>query len=240
MKILLTLVVCGNSGEASRKPLYDGLELIYAEEGESEKDFLARAAKSAKGKYSVICDRGFLLADVQSVLNIIDKNTADMVCFEGGTAIKTSVLKGLKDYSDAFSFQMYGIFNCRNLLKTDYKPFKFKKSSGIFNEENVAGILCSAEEFSKIKAKLSKEIYSYAFNMLCEKLVLYYLYAMLAIKDANLEAEKLIEFDNKLKAEIVLYLALEKRFTYAKLQKLRDKQFKISWLTARKFRKILG
>ncbi len=76
--------------------------------------------------------------------------------------------------------------------------------------------------------------------MLCDRLVIYYLYALLSIKDGNLDSGKLIAFDGKLKAEIVLYLALEKRFTYAKLQKLREKNFKISGWTARKFRKILA
>lgn len=240
MKILLTLVVCMKNGDEGSKPLYDGIELIYPSGDETEKDFLARAVKAAKGKYSVVCDREFLLSDVQSVLNIIDKNTADMVCFTGGIAIKTSILKGIKDYEDAFSFRLAGVMGCKNLLKTVYNPFTFDKKNGAFKEENVAGLLCSAELFGKVKAKLNKEIYTYAFNMLCDKLALYYLHAMLAIRDGTMQAEALIEFDNKLKAEIVLYLALEKRFTYAKLQKLRDKQFKISWLTAKKFRKVLG
>lgn len=240
MKILLTVVVCLPTDNAQFKPLYDGIELFYPDKGETEKDFLARSIKSAKGKYTVICDRAFKLADVQSVLNIIDKNTADMVCFTGGTAIKTSILRGLKDYPDEFACRVSGVLGCKNLLKTDYTPFTFEKEKCAFTDENTAGILRSAALFGKVKSKLNKEIYAYAFNMLCDKLVLYYLYAMLAIKDGSLPAEKLIEFDNKLKAEIVLYLALEKRFTYARLQKLRDKNFKLSWFTARKFAKVLG
>ena len=239
MKILLTLFVCGNSGQEKPSSLYDGIELIYKDDNESEKDFLGRAAKSAKGKYAVVCENGFKFADVQSLLNIIDKNTADMVCFTGGNAVKVSVLKNIKDFPDAFSFKLSGVMNCKNLLKTVYSPFNFEKEKCSYCEEKSEGILYSAETFGKVKAKLNKEIYSYAFNMLCEKLTAYYLYAILAIKDGNLQAEKLIEFDNKLKAEIVLYLALEKRFTYAKLQKLRDKQFKISFFTARKFRKAI-
>ena len=239
MKILLTIAVCEKCVDENLQPLCDGIEYIYPEDGEPEKDFLARAVKSAKGKFSVVCDRAFALADVQSVLNIIDKNTSDMVCFNGGVAIKTSVLKGVKDYTDAFSLRFAGITGCKSLLKTVYNPFTLNKKDKAFKQVNVEGLLACAELFVKVKAKLNKEIYSYAFNMLCEKLVIYYVYSMLAIRAGELPAENLIEFDNKLKAEIVLYLALEKRFTYARLQKLRDKGFKISWFTARKFKKVM-
>ena len=240
MKILLTVVVCENSSDGRSNTLYDGIELIYPNENESGKDFLARAIKCAKGKYAVICDRKFRFANVQSVLNIIDKNTADMVCFNGNAAFKVSILKALKDYSDAYSLRIFAVLGCKTLLKTDYNPFTFEKECGKFTDENTAGLLLSAETFGKVKAKLPKEIYSYAFDAICERLIAYYLHSMLAIYDGEFEADKFIAFDNKLKAEIVLYLALEKRFTYAKLHKLRDKQFKISWLTARKFRKIQG
>ena len=237
MKNLLTLAVSINFGELPEAPC-DGIEIISIDENESEKDFLARAVKGAKGKYTVICDRKFAFADVQSLLNIIDKNSSDMVSFTSGAAIKTSVLKGLKDYTDSFSFRLLAVTGCKSILKTVYLPFTFEKSRRPFRQENVAGLAYSAETFGKVKAKLNKEIYSYAFNMLCDRLIAYYIFAMLAIKDGDLQADELIEFDNKLKAEIVLYLALEKRFTYAKLQKLREDGFKIGWLTARKFRKI--
>ena len=65
------------------------------------------------------------------------------------------------------------------------------------------------------------------------------MHAMVAIREGNLAVEQFKAFDGKLKAEIVLYLALEKRFTAAKLHKLRDKDFKISRWTAKKFKKIL-
>lgn len=241
MKILLTVVVCGNGADGRSAPLYDGIELIYPDGGEGVKDFLARALKAAKGKYTVVLDTKFLFADVQPLLNIIDKNTADMVCFNGGIALKTAVLKNVvKDCADSFSCRILGVFACKNLLKTDYNPFTLERAAGAFTDENTAGLLLCAETFGRIKAKLPKEIYTYSFNCLCDRLVTYYLYAMLAIREGKLTADKLTAFDGKLKAEIVLYLALEKRFTYAKLQKLRNKEFKISWLAERKFRKVLG
>ena len=48
MKILLTVVVCGNGADGRSAPLYDGIELIYPDGGEGVKDFLARALKTAK------------------------------------------------------------------------------------------------------------------------------------------------------------------------------------------------
>lgn len=238
MKILLSIVVCGRTGNSRQDCLYDGIELIYPDDGEDEKTFLQRALKSAEGKYTVICDRSFRLADVQSVLKIMDKNPADMVCFTCGAAIRTSVFKSIKDYTDAFSLRFSAVLACKQLLKTIYTPFAFEKMKAEFTEGDAEVLLYCANLFGKAKAKLTKDIYSYAFNLLCDRLVLYYVYALLAIKDKNLEADKLIAFDNKLKAEIVLYLALEKRFTYAELQKLRGRDFKTSWLTARKLRKL--
>ncbi len=65
MKILLTVVVCGNGADGRSAPLYDGIELIYPDGGEGVKDFLSRALKTARGKYTVVLDAKFLFADVQ-------------------------------------------------------------------------------------------------------------------------------------------------------------------------------
>ena len=238
MKILLTIVVC-KTGE--QLPEHDGIEIIYREENEEEIAFLARAAKSAKGKYALISDRPFKIAEVQPLLNILDKNTADMVCFVGGGVIKTSVIRGVvKDCFGCFSCRTLSVLDCKTLLKTVYYPFAFGKTEVTFKDDYVKGILTSADTFGKVKAKLPKEIYSYAFNMLCDRIVLYYMYAMLEIRNGVLPAENLIAFDSKLKAEIVLYLALEKRFTAGNLHKLREKGFKISGFKAKKFKKCLN
>lgn len=238
MKTLLTIIAC--RGYVDSGELEGAIQFICPSDNEEQTGFLARASKEAKGKYCVVTDGLFELADVQSLLNIIDKNTADLVCFVGGNAIKTSLLKGLKDYKDPFSYRIMSILNCKSLLKTVYNPIKFVKENTAFCESDVEGILCASEQFVKVKAKLNKEIYSYIFNMLCDKIVLYYLSAMLEIRNGTLQAETLIGFDNKLKAEIVLYLAVQKRFTYADLDKLREKGFKINWFTNRKFKKVLG
>lgn len=240
MKNLLSIVVSCDTDLKHSSTLYDGIEIIYPEENESEKDFVVRASKNAKGKYAVLLEKKFMFADINSLLNILDKNSTDMVCFTGGTAIKTSIIKGVaKDCADLFSCFVLSVLDCKTLLKSTYMPFMFESRKFVFTEAHYSGIMISAKAFGEVKAKLSKDIYSHTLNALCARLILFYMFAMIAIKEGEIERDTLIEFDNKLKSEIVLYLALEKNFTAAKLSKLRKKNFKISWLTLRKFKKIL-
>lgn len=240
MKNLLTIVVSCETGEKHASTLYDGIELIYPDDGEKESDFVLREVKNANGKYTVLLEKKFRFADVNSLLNILDKNSPDMVCFTGGTAIKTSIVKGVvKDSADLFSCFALSVLSCKTLLKSTYMPFSFEKLEINFTEANYSGIIAAATAFSATKAKLSKDIYSYILNALCARLTYYYLFAMVSIKEGAMESDTLVAFDNRLKSEIVLFLALEKNFTHAKLAKLRKKSFKISYFTARKFRKIL-
>ena len=238
MKTLLTLIALYRTD--ADEPC-EGVEIIYSENNESEKDFVTRAIKAAKGKYAVLIHQKFKLADVNSLLNLLDKNSPDMFVFVGGTAIKTSVVKGaVKDCEDMFSCFILSVLSCKTILKSLYTPFLFIKSEVTFDEVNYSGLLIASEEFSSKKAKLSKDIYSHAMNALCSRLVNFYLVAMVAIKEGRLDGKKLIDFDGRLKAEIVLYLTLEQNFTGAKLTKLRKKGFRISGLTAKKFRKLLN
>lgn len=62
---------------------------------------------------------------------------------------------------------------------------------------------------------------------------------MLAIYRKETAADGLIEFDKRLKDNVVLYLALEKRFSVANLKKLREKSFKINLIQYNKFKKII-
>ncbi|MDE5728695.1 MAG: hypothetical protein K2I20_00780 [Clostridia bacterium] len=55
----------------------------------------------------------------------------------------------------------------------------------------------------------------------------------------EISADELKELDLKLKQNIVLYIAMQKRFTAANLQKLREKNFKINFLTFNKLKKSL-
>lgn len=237
MKTLLTIVVCCGSEKAAD---VDGVEFIYPEQDEKQKDFLTRAAKIAKGKYTVICESQAETFETGQLLSIIDKNPKDLICFEQGCAIKTSVIKScVKDCKDAFSCKVLSILECKSILKTVYTPLTFGKTDNAFDGESINGLICCAEMFGKCKSKIEKEIYSYVSSMICDRLVPFYMYAMLAIKEGTMKPDELAELDGKLKAEIVLYLALEKKFTAAKLHKLREKGYKISYFTAKKFKKLL-
>lgn len=241
MKNLLTIVVGCDTDVKHASTLYEGVELIYPEENESEKDFVSRAIKNAKGKYAILLNQKFKFADVNSLLNILDKNSPDMVVFAGGTALKTSVVKGVtKDCKDIFSCFILSVLSCKTILKSVYMPLVFEKSETNFSEDNYSGLLASAEAFVSEKAKVSKDIYSHAMNALCMRLVSFYLFAIIAIHEGKMDSDKLISFDSRLRAEIVLYLTLEKNFTAAKLTKLRKKDFKISRFTVKKFKKVLS
>ena len=76
-------------------------------------------------------------------------------------------------------------------------------------------------------------------DIICLRLTYYYAAAMLAIKSKAIPLSVLTEFDARLKENVVLYLAMDKRFTPASLGKLRKKGFAISFLTAKKFEKFL-
>ncbi len=237
MKTLLTIAVCRGTPETA---VTDGVEFIYPEKDENQKDFLTRSAKTAKGKYTVISETAAGIAEIGQLLNIIDKNPKDLICFEQGFAVKTAIFKACaKDCKDAFSCKVLCVLECKSILKTVYFPLTFGKFDNEFDENSLQGLLCCAETFGKYKSKIEKEIYSYASALICDRLVPFYMYAMLAIKQGKMNVDGLAELDGTLKAEIVLYLALEKKFTASKLHKLREKGYRISFLTERKFRKLL-
>ncbi|MCH5147718.1 MAG: hypothetical protein J1F61_07020, partial [Clostridiales bacterium] len=63
-----------------------------------------------------------------------------------------------------------------------------------------------------------------------------YMLAMRMGADKN----KLVEFDRDLKAsDMVLYKVFENRFDHSSLEKLRAKNFKISFITANKYKREL-
>ena len=171
MKNILTILVKCDSETSHPSSLYDGIDIIYSEK-ESEKDFVLRAIKNATGKYAVLLEQKFKFANINSLLNVLDKNSPDMVIFDGGTAIKTPIIKGIvKNCEDVFSCVVMSTLSCKTVLKSDYVPFSFDNCETVFTEENYDGLLAAAREFIDVKAKLSKEIYAFAMNALCSRLI---------------------------------------------------------------------
>ncbi len=232
MKKLLTIVVYGQSDGGRSDTLYSGIELIYADGG------LQNAVKQAKGKYLIIENRTFLFKDVKPFLDALETTSQDIVRFNGGNAYKSSLFKGVADKDDCFAFCALAAMNAKTTAYFEYAPFVFSASRSDYEKEE-RGLLLLCNEFKRVKAKLSKEVYSFVFDLICERLLLFYTCALIAIREKRLAADKLSEFDKNLKEEIVLYLALDKRFTGGKLVKIRNKGFKISGFACRRYKKML-
>lgn len=237
MKKVLTIAVFAD-GMQKKQPMFDRLELIFHNKGEKGTDFLSRCSKNAKGKYIILAERLFTFGDVHNFCDALESANQDAVLFDGGAAFKLSVLKGVdfKTCGDAFCAKELTLLNCKTVLKTRLTPLIFK---GELPQTECEALKTVCSEFQKVKGKLNKDVYANAFDTIVDRLVHFYIRSILAVREGTLEPEKLIEFDKKLKSMIVLYLALEQKFPVSNLQKFRDKEFKISGLTARKLKKYL-
>ncbi|MDE6613403.1 MAG: hypothetical protein K2K28_02495 [Clostridia bacterium] len=236
MKKLLTIVVCGGILGELAETAPDEVEFLYTENNEAD---LPSVLKQAKGKYIYLLPSGFALTDLHIMVRVLSDKDTDLVSFANGAAAKNSLFKGLnfKDNNCAFLFGVFSALEAKTLTKTQYSPVCKSGDGALFNADANEGILIACTEFKKVKAKLTKEIYAYVSDMLIAKLTEFYMLAILAIRGGNYTADKLLEFDAILKGEIVLYLALEKHFPVTRLEKLREKKFKISVFTAKKLKK---
>lgn len=238
MKKLLTVVICGRPENERTTSSYDEVELIYVDNNAAG---ISEYIKQAKGKYTLIAPNTFILDDIKLIINVLSESDEDVVGFAIGSAAKTSLYKGLnfKENDCPFLYKIFAGFSAKSVNKLLYAPIKFRGENEQFSESLKDAILIASAEFKKVKAKLSKSVYTYVSDLLVSKLAEFYVRALLAIHEKQFDAEKLKAFDAKLKGEIVIYYALEKRFPTVKLQKIRDKGFKISGLTAKKFKKLL-
>ena len=238
MKKLLTIVICGRPEDERTASSYDEVELIYTENNEAG---LAEYIKQAKGKYLFIAPRYFELNDVKLFIKVLNECDDEIVSFAQGAAAKTTLFKGLnfKENDCAFLYNIFAGFSAKSAKKYLYAPVKYNGENEQFDDGLKDAILIAGAEFKKVKAKLSKDVYTYVSDLLIKKLTEFYVRALLAIREGNYDKEALKQFDAKLKGEIVLYLALEKRFPAAKLQKIREKGFKITAFTAKKLKKTL-
>ncbi len=234
MKKVLTVAVCKNAG--AELPAKEEIEILYAEEGGKA---LYELLKQIKSKYAVLVDSDFVCGETEAFLKELDDASADIVVFEGGYLFKSAVLKSLpaKYCVDRYSAEIFAAFNAKSVATVKLKPFTFSAVHTEYSDEIAAMLTDALDEFKRSKAKLTKEVYSFIFEALLSRLITFYMSAMLAIKAKAINAETLKEFDSRLKDNIVLYLALEKRFYAADLKKLRAKDFKISFIQANKFKK---
>lgn len=236
MKKLLT-IISKDLEEASEDDAPDGVEMLGT--GTSS---LYETLKKAKGKYTVLAE-GDMMCDLDDrFFDDLSETNADIIVYDGGFVFKTSLLKGLnaEQFVLKSTAELFAALECKSVAKFGYKPFTFtpvKREYTVAEELSLSDVLT---EFKKCKSKLSKEVYTFAFDAICSELCVFYILATLAVRDGKLTVQKLKEFDARLKENIVLYLAIDKRFTADNLSKLRERDFKISFITAAKFRKIVN
>ena len=236
MKKVFTLIT-HDAAETADTEIPEEVELFGTDSGKS----LYEIIKQAKGKYTVIADCDLICELSPDFYNELDGVNSDILLFDGGYCHKTSLLKSVpqKLCSDKFTAQTYASLSAKSIAKLDkFKPFEFSPVKAEYSEtdeENLYGIL---EEFKKAKSRLTKDVYSFTLDLICTKLVSFYTGAILAIRAGKIPCERLKEFDEKLKENIVLYLTLDKRFTAADLPKLRKNNFKPGFFTYNKLKKL--
>ena len=221
MKKVLTIAVFG--GNLNSNSMFETAELISATNP---------LLKKCKSRYTVFLQNGFSYHDLRLLLYKAEKATADIVTFEGGCLFKTSAVKYPDEKTDIFTTQLSCALNCKSIEKTELAPFKLAKDEIDCNEGAFEKLTCVLNEYRTSKTKVPLDVYSYARDIICDRLILFYKSYMLAVKkgaDNNL----LVEFDKQIKSsDMVLYKVFENRFGHAKLEKLRAKNFKISFITA--------
>jgi hypothetical protein len=239
MRKVLSLLGINNKFDVDDGALKE-VEFFYPEENEQVSESIARFLKLAVGKYVVIIDEKFSYNNLYELVKELNTCNADMIICDKCTFFKTTLVKNvaLNKTLDTYSFNILSAMLSKNVVKKDWSYIKSEKTTPIYIPERAEQILACAVEFNKVKAKLTKEMYSYVFDSLCYELIKFYMLAMIC-KDKTAR-EYLLEFDKRLKEHIVLYLAIEKRFPLASLSTLRRKQFKISLITLIKFKKYLN
>lgn len=237
MKKLLTII----SGEA---PETDGLcvpekvEILHAK-GAFTRDIF----KSAKGKYALLAE-GDLICDLtDGFFTAMDKTNADILVAGKSFCFKTSIFKSLNKNcrTDKFSAEIFAAFSSGSVAKLAFNPFDFSPTPKTeYSDDERVALVEALNEFKKVKSSLGKDVYTFCSDYLCRALTGFYLRAVLAVHYKKLEAEAIKDFDKILKENPVLHMTFLKRFTAFDLQKIREKNYKISFITANKIKKSIG
>lgn len=227
MKKVLTVAVFGDTSNLN--PELEEVEIIRADDAQ---------LKKCKSKYTVFLNSGFTYCDLPPLLDSAESASADILAFEGGCLFKTSQIKQPDTNTDIFSLQINCILNCKSIERTLLAPFTLAEvidcDSGAFER-----LKNTVKEYTSAKTKVPVEVYSYARDLICERLVSVFKSYMLAIRNGA-DNNLLVEFDKEIKSyDMVLYKVFENRFNHAELEKLRAKNFKISFITAIKYKKEL-
>lgn len=234
MKKLLTIAVFGRENVYDNSMLEE-VEIISAE-GENA---LARLKKS-KGLYVTFLLDGFKYGDVRQLFQKLTKDGADIITFAGGQCFKASALKPNEFGGDIFNCVLSAVLGAKSVEKTALAPFKLAESEMDCSDGAFGKLDRALKEYSAAKNRVPVEVYSYARDVICDKIVPFYRCYTLAVR-MGADNKKLAEFDKRFKdCDLVLYKVFENRFGHAELEKLRLKNFKISFITANRYKKMLG
>lgn len=229
MKKILTVIAL--RGEVTA----ESAEIITACEGEDFPEFLRRAVKCAKGKYALICE--FCDGNtLDGVLKVLESTSADIVEFKNATAVKSSALKGVKNFFGRIDLLVSAETDCKDIAFYDDAPALFGLPP-VYDEDE---LLNAVDVFGKTKAKLTKDIYTNVSARLCRALALFYADSLIKGYKSVEERQRLLKFDKTVKTDIVLYHSLETKLAAVNLSKLKKKSFKISFITKLKLKKILS
>ena len=229
MKKVLTIAVFGDG--ANYNSMFEDAEIIHISDP---------LIKKAKSRYTVFLNGGFTYNDLRPLLSMAESANSDVITFAGGCLFKTSLLKYPDKPADIFNMQVTSALNCKTIERTALCPFKLAEDEMNCNEDAFEMLKGTIKEYSAAKSKVPVEVYSFARDLICERLVLFYKCYMLAMR-MGADKNKLVEFDKDLKAtDMVLYKVFENRFDHSSLEKLRAKGFKISFITANKYKRELN
>ena len=228
MKKVLTIVVFGNG--CNLNSMFEDAEIIQAGDP---------LVKKSKSRYTVFLNCGFTYNDLRPLLSKAESANSDIITFEGGCLFKTSILKYPDKPTDIFSLQVSSALGCKSIENTTLCPFKLAEDEMNCNEDAFERLRGTVKEYTAAKTKVPVEVYSFTRDLICERLILFYKCYMLAMR-MGADKNKLVEFDRDLKAsDMVLYKVFENRFDHSSLEKLRAKNFKISFITANKYKREL-
>ena len=75
MKKVVSIIVCKNIAEIPTEP--EAAEILYTEENRGFAEIVQNGLKQAKGKYVLLCDGGFELANADGLLSVAGASNAD-------------------------------------------------------------------------------------------------------------------------------------------------------------------
>ena len=228
MKKVLTIALFGNNTNANS--MFEDAEIISATDP---------LIKKCKSKYTAFLKSGFTYNDLRPLLDRAASSSSDIICFAGGCLFKTSVIEYPDANTDIFNLQINSVLNCKSIEKTALTPFKLAEDEMDCGDGAFEKLKAALKDYAAAKTKVPVDVYSYARDLICERLVLFYKCYMLATR-MGADNLKLVELDKQIKAsDMVLYKVFENRFGHAELAKHRIKNFKISFITANKYKKEL-